>query len=33
MTVKAECFVLREDEHAPQIGIDAVGQGDVNDAV
>jgi len=33
MAAKAESFVLGEDENAAEIGVDAVGESDVNDAV
>jgi len=33
MPVEAECLVLRQHKHPPQIGIDAVGKRDVDDAV
>src|ERR1700693_275879 len=33
VAVEAECFVLGEYEDAAQIGVDAVGKGDVDDAV
>jgi hypothetical protein len=33
MAVEAEGFVLRENENAAQVGIDAIGKGDVNNAI
>ena len=33
MAVEAERFVLREDENAPQVAVDAIGERDVDDAV
>jgi len=33
MTAEAEGFVLRENEDAAEIGVDASGEGDVNDAI
>src|SRR5205823_11870183 len=33
MAVQAKRFVLRKDENAAEIGVDAVGERDVNDAV
>ena len=31
--VQAQRFVLRENENAPQIGVDAIGKRDVDDAI
>jgi hypothetical protein len=33
VAVQAERFVLREDKDAAEIGVDAIGESDVNDAV
>ena len=33
VAVEAQRFVLREDEHAPQVAVDAIGKRDVDDAV
>src|SRR2546430_16539636 len=33
MTIQRESFVLRENVNAAQIGVDAVGEGDVNNAI
>ncbi len=33
VTVEAEGFVLREDEDTAEVGIDAIGESDVNDAI
>jgi len=33
MAAEAERFVLGENENAAEIGVDAIGKGDVNDAI
>src|SRR5262249_3530809 len=33
VAVKAECLVLSEDVNVAQVGVDAIGKGDVDDAV
>src|SRR5262249_47973131 len=33
MAVQRECFVLGKNEHTPQIGVDAIGEGDVDDSI
>ena len=33
VAIEAQRFVLGEHEHAPQVGVNAIGKGDVDDAV